>query len=387
MQWCPVDQTVLANEQVIDGRCERCGTPGRVARPRAVVLQDHRLRRPAARRLRPARVLARARDHDAAQLDRPLRGRRGHLPLRGARDRLPRLHHPSRHPLRRHLLRARARAPRRRAARRRDRPRGRGARLRRRRRSRESAEERGDEEREKTGVPLGRTVTNPVNGEQIPMFVADYVLMEYGTGALMAVPAHDDRDHEFARSVRARDPRGRRRRRGRPGASPTSATGRWSTAAASTARTTARPTREIVEWLSAEGKGERGGQLPPPRLAALAPALLGLPDPDRLLRARGMVAVPDDQLPVELPEVEDYAPKGQSPLAAVDDWVNTECPECGGPGASRDRHHGHLRRLVLVLPPLPRPAQRRAPVRAARSPTSGCRSTSTSAGSSTRSCT
>ena len=76
---------------------------------------------------------------------------------------------------------------------------------------RESAEERGDEGREKTGVPLGRTVTNPVNGEEIPMFVADYVLMEYGTGALMAVPAHDERDHDFATRVRPRDPRGRRR--------------------------------------------------------------------------------------------------------------------------------------------------------------------------------
>src|SRR6185369_16503868 len=65
---------------------------------------------------------------------------------------------------------------------------------------RSSSEERGSEEREKTGVPLGRTVTNPVNGEEIPMFVADYVLMEYGTGAIMAVPAHDVRDHEFARA-------------------------------------------------------------------------------------------------------------------------------------------------------------------------------------------
>jgi ribosomal protein S9 len=62
----------------------------------------------------------------------------------------------------------------------------------------ESATERGAEDREKTGVPLGRTVTNPVNGEEIPMFVADYVLMEYGTGAIMAVPAHDQRDYDFA---------------------------------------------------------------------------------------------------------------------------------------------------------------------------------------------
>src|SRR5262249_34538961 len=64
--------------------------------------------------------------------------------------------------------------------------------------ARTSAEDRADEERQKTGVPLGREVVNPVNGERIPMFVADYVLMEYGTGAIMAVPAHDQRDFEFA---------------------------------------------------------------------------------------------------------------------------------------------------------------------------------------------
>ena len=104
---------------------------GRAAKARAVVLQDHRLRRAPARRLRPARVLARARDHDAAQLDRPLRGRRGRLPLRGARPRLPGLHDPARHALRRHLLRPRPRASRARAAGRRHAGRGGGPRVRR----------------------------------------------------------------------------------------------------------------------------------------------------------------------------------------------------------------------------------------------------------------
>ena len=85
---------------------------GRGAQPRAVVLQDHRLRGPAAGGLRPARVVARERRHHAAQLDRPLRGRRGHVPLRGARDRLPGVHHPARHAVRRHVLRRRPRAPR-----------------------------------------------------------------------------------------------------------------------------------------------------------------------------------------------------------------------------------------------------------------------------------
>ena len=94
----------------------------------------------------------------------------------------------------------------------------------------ESAEDRGDEHKEKTGVPLGRTVTNPVNGEQIPVFVADYVLMEYGTGAVMAVPAHDTRDHEFAETFGIEIRRGRRLRR--PARAPV--TGRSSTRAAST---------------------------------------------------------------------------------------------------------------------------------------------------------
>ena len=70
--------------------------------------------------------------------------------------------------------------------------------------AREAAEERGDEGRPKTGVPLGRTVTNPVNGEEIPVFVADYVLMDYGTGAVMAVPAHDQRDFDFAQASTCR---------------------------------------------------------------------------------------------------------------------------------------------------------------------------------------
>ena len=88
----------------------------------------------------------------------------------------------------------------------------------------ESREERADTERTKTGVPLGRTVINPVNGERIPMYVADYVLMEYGTGAIMAVPGHDERDFDFATqfNLPIRRVVGRRRR-----AALLAATARW----------------------------------------------------------------------------------------------------------------------------------------------------------------
>ena len=196
--------------------------------------------------------------------------------------------------------------------------------------ARESVEERGDEGREKTGVPLGRTVTNPVNGERIPMFVADYVLMEYGTGALMAVPAHDARDHEFARrfGIEIREVvAGGEDVQAEPyvGDGPLVASGPFD------GKDNREAYAEIVEWLSAEGKGGAAVNYRLRDWLLSRQRYWGCPIPIVYCERDGMVAVPDEQLPVELPEVEDYAPKGQSPLAAVADWVNTECPKCGGP--------------------------------------------------------
>ena len=278
-----------------DGARERAGDRralravrgrGRGAHARPVVLQDHRLRRPAAGRP-GARAVARASRDDAAQLDRPLARRRGRRspsttapscrcsrpgPTRSSARRSSCWRRSTRGPSRCRGLRARARRwPTTSAT-----PRAR------------SAVERA-EAREKTGVFTGRHVTNPVNGEQIPVWVADYVLAEYGTGAIMAVPG--------ARRARLRV---RPRRTA-------SRSGRWSPRATAScptdARTSPTPHDEVLvnsgefsgpgrargsarDRRPARGRRPRQGhdRLPPARLAALAPALLGLPDPDRPLR-------------------------------------------------------------------------------------------------------
>jgi leucyl-tRNA synthetase len=198
----------------------------------------------------------------------------------------------------------------------------------------ESNEERGNAEKEKTGVPLGRTVTNPVNGEQIPMYVADYVLMEYGTGAIMAVPGHDERDYAFARAyglpirrVIEGVPKDGGDEQGLPylGDGPL---------VDSHPDFDGMANREalgaIVQWLDREGKGHASVNYRLRDWLISRQRYWGCPIPIVYCEKCGMVPVPDDQLPVKLPEIEDYTPKGRSPLAAAQEWVNTQCPECGG---------------------------------------------------------
>ena len=197
VKWCPNDQTVLANEQVIDGRCERCGTEVEV---RQLEQWFFRITDYAERLLDDLdddRV-ARARQDDAAQLDRALRGRRGRRSA--ARSSASTTRSSRRGPTRCSARRSSSwrpsiptscgwpRAPSTR------------------RRSASTSTTRVGESARSAATPSARRpacrwaarVINPVNGEQIPMYVADYVLMEYGTGAIMAVPAHDQRDYDFA---------------------------------------------------------------------------------------------------------------------------------------------------------------------------------------------
>ncbi len=191
----------------------------------------------------------------------------------------------------------------------------------------ESLEERGAGDREKTGVPIGRTVTNPVNGEEIPMWVADYVLMEYGTGAIMAVPGHDERDHAFARTYGLPI----RRVVGGGEELPYSGDGPIVHSHSDFDGLHNRDALEkIVLWLDRGGKGHASVNYRLRDWLVSRQRYWGCPIPIVYCERCGTVPVPEEELPVELPDVEDYAPRGRSPLAAAESWVNVRCPSCGG---------------------------------------------------------
>ena len=322
VNWCPQDETVLANEQAKDGVCERCGSKVEVRQLEqwffkitdyaeallddleTVEWPEHvvTMQRNWIGRSEGAEVVFRC---EALGADYPVFTTRPDT-LFGATFFVLAPEHPDvlklndSEKVREYVDRALA----------------------------ESSDVRGDEEREKTGVALGKTVTNPVNGEQIPIFVADYVLMEYGTGAIMAVPAHDERDYEFAQKFGLEvrrvidDPEG--------GELPYLGDGPMT----SSGRFDGVPNREgfdqIVAWLAEDGRGKPAINYKLRDWLVSRQRYWGCPIPIVHCERCGLVPVPDDQLPVELPDVEDYAPKGRSPLAAAEDWVAVACPECGG---------------------------------------------------------
>ena len=195
-------------------------------------------------------------------------------------------------------------------------------------------------DRPKTGVDLGITATNPVNGEQIAVWAADYVLADYGTGAIMAVPAHDQRDLDFALKfglpVRTVIDTGE----DDPAVSGVATPGNGayvSSGALDGLTDKAAGIRTIIEQLEADGRGTGAVNFRLRDWLLSRQRYWGAPIPIIHCPACGEVAVPEDQLPVELPELRgaDLTPKGVSPLAAATDWVNVECPACGGP-ATRD---------------------------------------------------
>ena len=333
VNWCPVDQTVLANEQVIDGACERCGSQVELRQLSQWFLRitDY------AQRLLddmdtlvdwPERVLTMQRNwigrSEGAGVTFTTDD--GEHAIEVFTTRPDTLFGATffllapEHPLVPQLVAGRPEAAEvteyvRQAA-------------------RADIADRSAAERPKTGVFTGRHVVNPVNGEAIPVWVADYVLMDYGTGAIMAVPAHDERDFAFATAYDLPV----RRVIAAPDVAPDAPL------------ETAEPDdgvlvnsgfldglgvedakRAIAAWLAERGLGEATVGYRLRDWLISRQRYWGAPIPVVHCERCGVVAVPDDELPVLLPEVDDYAPKGMSPIAANAAFVETTCPACGGP--------------------------------------------------------
>lgn len=191
--------------------------------------------------------------------------------------------------------------------------------------------ERMSDTKDKTGVFTGRYATNPATGERIPIWLADYALASYGTGALMAVPAHDERDHAFATKFELPIIEVIERPDDEPGEyhgeGPLVNSGHFDGMQSSQAR------EEIVAWLEQQQIGQSKTTYKMRDWLISRQRYWGAPIPIIHCSDHGAVAVPDDQLPVVLPDLDDYTPKGgaSSVLASVDAWVNTTCPDCGKP--------------------------------------------------------
>ncbi len=193
--------------------------------------------------------------------------------------------------------------------------------------------ERTELNKDKTGVRLdGVKGVNPANGTEIPIFISDYVLASYGTGAIMAVPAHDTRDWEFAKKfdlpiievVAGGDVQAE--------AFTDCDTGVMVNSGFLTGKTVAEAITAMQEWLTAEGKGVRKTNFKLRDWVFSRQRYWGEPIPMVYCEKCGWVPLPEETLPLTLPELKDFEPTtdGESPLSRLTDWVNTTCPCCGG---------------------------------------------------------
>jgi leucyl-tRNA synthetase len=332
VKWCPNDQTVLANEQVIDGRCERCGWEVEVRNLEQWMFKitdyaDRLLDDMALLESWPERVLTMQRNwigrSEGAEVVFRVEGLDEDVPvfttrpdtLFGATFFVLAPEHPF-------VERFAELAPN-------------GDELR--DYARHAAAKKGEERaqsEEKTGVFTGFHALNPVNDARIPIWVADYVLMEYGTGAIMAVPAHDERDFAFAKNfelpiVQVVAPASGEVDEDSPYVEHTE-----NEVLVNSGPFTGLPAPEgkeqIVAWLGERGLGAAATSYRLRDWLLSRQRYWGCPIPVIHCEACGIVPVRDADLPVLLPEVDDYLPKGRSPLAAAEDWVHLPCPSCGG---------------------------------------------------------
>jgi leucyl-tRNA synthetase len=316
VNWCPNDQTVLANEQVINGRCERCGAVVesrkmeqwffRITAYADALLKDHELidwpertkaiQRNWIGRSEGAELLFRI---DELDLDVPVFTTRPDTVF-GATFFLLAPEHPlvdtlvERSPnaddVREYV--------------------------------RKTMAKRGEERAaagEKTGVFTGLYAVNPATDEPIPVWVADYVLMDYGTGAIMAVPGHDERDGEFAQ------------RHGLPIREVVDEDGVLVNSGRFSGLPAEKAQQAIVEWLGERGRARPAVSFRLRDWGFSRQRYWGCPIPIVYCEQCGVVPVPEEDLPVVLPDVEDYRPKGKPPLASNEEWLNVPCPSCGGP--------------------------------------------------------
>ncbi len=311
VNWCPKDQTVVANEYVVDGLCERCGTPVELRNltqwfmkvtAYADELLEYELpeggrwpertktiQRNWIGRSEGAAILFRV---DELDIDIEVFTTRPDT-LFGATFFVVAPEHSFVETHANEAAQAYARHA--------------GARR---------AEERAADQA-KTGVFTGHHVTNPATGEELPIYVADYVLMDYGTGAIMAVPGHDERDREFAEAFDL------------PIVEVIDEDGRMANSGEFDGLEAEEGKARIVDRLRELGRGAPAVSFRLRDWSFSRQRYWGCPIPIVYCDDCGIVPVPDEELPVVLPEVENYLPKGKAPLATNEEWMNVPCPRCG----------------------------------------------------------
>src|SRR5579884_456705 len=333
INWCPSCKTGLANEEVVAGRCWRCGTPVEkrpmpqwyfkiTAYADRLISGLDTIQWPEGIKLMQREWIGRS---EGAEVDFPVVGHEETIrvfttrpdTLWGATFMVLAPEHPLVDVVTTAEQRAEVEAYKLKA-------------------QRETEIERQSTERAKTGVFTGAYAVNPVNGEQIPIWIADYVLMGYGTGAIMAVPAHDQRDFEFARKynipiVLVYQISVDQTIEAMTEATPHTGTMVLSPFAGSPNDKTT--VNKVIRWLEEKSIGQGRVNYRLRDWLISRQRYWGAPIPIIHCPKDGEVPVPEDQLPVVLPDVEKYQPTGtgESPLAGIPEFVNTICPVCGGP--------------------------------------------------------